>query len=456
MLVLRGARELLLDLAVGEAHPASFGTRTRSFDYGATRSASVTAIYENENPPVRQPPNIIIVGTGSLEDFFAWTSTYLPQWFPLSAISTVVSHDNPVLLDLLTFGVSRSYCEYNFRRGLAGLSLAEAILEMQHLGRQRSPSLLSGKSTYSYVAGHALCRYGRLSTTQLFDEYVRVNRTLSLPARTVPMDVLRILWDSLMIAMGTSGPSSAAADEATAALVEAVLGEDEVAITLIDNASVRVVWDRIRRRQSRKEDLMQQVEHVARELYSGSGRSPSWVGIVVALLVSELSSGPLSHWEPLGQISNWNPESMLWYGFVSAYRNRGVGDVQLESLLVRLTEELGQSANVRRDISARELEVVGSDARAISELALGTSLANVELIPGVSAPIRLSRSHGDTPTTRTPKTSLQRDSADALEQIISALRELFQDAHSLPTLFSDLPTSKQARELRKRRSKDDR
>jgi hypothetical protein len=137
-----------------------------------------------------------------------------------------------------------------------------------------------------------------------------------------------------------------------------------------------------------------------------------------ACLATRLSPAPLSHFEVLAKMTNSDPETLLWYSFISGLLASEPSDQVNERLLCKLSKEFdGQHYGECGDIALDELDVlIQSDGHVPSWIGVGAGYLSVELKMGVCASFRLrDRTNGVTATDR-PRTETQ-DFDNLLEQL---------------------------------------
>jgi|GEM_PF-7004872 len=386
MLLIAGSREVLFDLAIERADPSRIGKAARFRSATDLPPAPVVALYRDGAEP-GEPPEIILCQDRDLTDFFAWTSTYIPQWFPLSSISLVLSRHDDTWLSLLRDPAGPPTRLFQLRREMAALAYAEALLEMRAAGRRGEPSLLAARSTFSYAAAQAICRYEQVRLSVILDRMEQVDRLLGTQPRTARYSAHLQIWEPISSYLRLAPQSIGSLGLRMTELADDTLTTSSI-FESARHPGFRQVLSRLRAAQGRKEDDVEYLEQVVSTLRQGRASLGPTEAVSVALWMSELSTGPFSHWDTLATLVNWQPDVMMWYAVGSTAHSQRSGEAAVESILIRLADELRNEAARPADISWDELLVTATGGSITQDLRTGTSTLNVQLMPRVSVPVR--------------------------------------------------------------------
>lgn len=451
MIVVPGPREMLLDLAVGRIPPDRVGMTMESFPV-VLPFAPVVAVYFGSSDR-GEPPQLIIHDPAkhSTRDLFAWTSTYLPQWFPLTATTRVVSRDDRKLIQLLTRATSiTDVSSFAVRRLMAACIAAEALIEMHGVDRQGPPTLLAVRSTFSYAAARALSLAANPDLRDLFIQLEQLDRLVGSPSRIARRQTLEYLWIPLVDPLTSSRPfGQDSLRQEVSILADRLIRSDQVAAPDAGRRARTLGLRSLSDSQARREDRLDSVYSRVRELLLTQERLSLADSIAVAQAVAEFSDGPLSHWDVVAQMTNWQPEPLLWYALLSSSMSERSADARTESLLTRLACELGTLWSLQPDISWDELRVAATERDGLQSLRTGYALLNVEICPFVTVPVRLGQVRSEAPQ---PTAGQSDDRTARFEAAINELRRISGINENKADLFSSSGPSSR-RTPRKKRSK---
>src|SRR4051812_17681997 len=198
MRVAIGTRELLLDLATdgkGDWLPMDSASVMPHLQ-AELKGEKIAAIYEGEPLRGRRPPSLIVLGGEDTKDFFAWVSTYLSQWSPLTATTQVMKLSDPDLRAVLK-GSGYSLREHHpsFTRALAAVALAESLWELRSSGKDTFPTVQAVRSTFSFAIGKALCSRFKPQLSPIATKMAKLDEAFSLPQRHYREQLLREFWN---------------------------------------------------------------------------------------------------------------------------------------------------------------------------------------------------------------------------------------------------------------------
>lgn len=402
MIVISGERSILVRLFSGRLSIAGDGQRVGELKNLPRAEVAAVFFREDANHVI---PDLLVVDSSSLQEFFAWCNTYLPHWSPLSAGMHIVER-RKLLLD-----ESRAASEEHPRRLLRGLlcvALGELLFEWQASNGQALPSVLSFRSTFGYAATCAAIR-SRACIDDLLARWVRAQHLLQLTPRRIDPKTLKNVWAPLF------------------AIAKPTLQSDQpqTVITELANAIAKKSQQTLFRHESRLIDTPRRREHIVIELENFI-RDTKLVNssecFEAAAIASGLSTSPVSHFDVLTDMANAEPRTLLWYSFLSGMVASEPASPVFENILYRIESDLRNQPNPMPDILLEELEaLIGPQGQIPDGIGIGARFINVELDSGVYASFRLRR---EIPQTHSQVSQL--DDRQLFEDLLEQLRVVFQ------------------------------
>ncbi len=406
MIVISGERNILIGLASGRLVPRNDGREMASLD--DIPNAEVCAIYFDERDK-NASVDLLVVDTPNMHEFFAWSSTYLPHWSPLSANIQVVEKQN---LSEEVKSPTRRAIPTRFFRGLLCLTIGELLYEWRLANGQSQPSLLSLRSTFGYAATCSLLS-NRYCLNDLLSQWFRAQHLLQVNPRRVNFKTLKNVWSPIF----SLGKSNVVLEDVNATVEELantisrdsrgkLFGENEIA----DSPKTR----------GRREDVVVELE----AFISATKLEKAIDCFRVSSIASRMSASPLSHFDVLGDMTSSEPRSLLWYAFLSGLLATDTASLTIERLLFKLEGDMRAKPSLQSDVSIDELAVLMEPNGQLPDcVGIGAHFINVELEPGICSAFRL----------RTPPTSddshaglSQLDDKQLFERLLSQLRDIFE------------------------------
>lgn len=185
--VARFNREQLPDLLVGETPETWESTLEEVLDL-ASQSHELIAVWKGTSEQTRISfPQIVVGNSKVIEDFFAWSSTYMRGLGTFTSQSRVLSTEQLRIILLQDNALSRS----ELAGGGVGLVLGELLM---HMGRPATPNEINLASCYSTLS-FALIRAAALGAPSEFlntlaGQWEHLRRFAGHPPYEVPADAV--------------------------------------------------------------------------------------------------------------------------------------------------------------------------------------------------------------------------------------------------------------------------
>lgn len=406
MIVVSGERNILIGIFSGRLVPTKDGREINSLD--DTPNAEVCAIYFEERDN-KMFPDLLVVDTPNMQEFFAWSSTYLPQWSPLSSNIQIVEKQN-LSEDLKS--PTQKKIPTQFFRGLLCLTIGELLYEWRLANGHSLPSLLSLRSTFGYAATCSLLS-NRNCLDDLLSKWVRSQHLLQLNPRRINSKTLKSVWSPIF------------------SLLKSNLDLNDLSATVKDLANIvsrksqGKLFDendivKNTRRRDRREDVVIELEN----FISATKLDRVIDCFEVSRIASRMSASPLSHFDVLDGMTNSEPRSLLWYSFLSGLLATDTASLTIERLLFQLEGDLRTKPILQSDISIDELEaLMGPSGQLPDWVGIGARFINVELGPNICSAFRLRI---PTTTDDSHVVIAPVDDKQLFERLLSQLREVYE------------------------------
>jgi hypothetical protein len=380
-------------------------------------SAEVVALF-SDAPRRGELPHSIVIAKSNLREFFAWASTYLGHWSPLTARVRVVRR---IELSDLQFGRPLGQrLSPEASRGLASLIIGEALCEWSLAGEKSNPTLLSLRSTFSYAASEAL-RKRQLDVHALFDAWERAQRILKLGPRRIARSCFLNVWEPIASCLAGNGNSIESVGHLGGVLAELVRS---MRLPTIPLADAEPLFGRLELDvpNKRREDTVVDLEN----WLSRKSTDRPVDKVFTACLATRLSPAALSHFDVLAKMTNSEPEPLLWYSFISGLLASEPSGQVVERLLFKLSGEFDDPLRDHcGDISLDELDVLAqSDGHVAPWIGSGAGYLNVELKAGICASFRLRDRMNGAAGTGQVRTDLRQDKQH-FDGLLEQLRALY-------------------------------
>lgn len=401
MIVISGTRDLLVTLFSGHLSLREEGRQLDALEQ--LPSAEVAVLFFREDPN-QLVPDLLVVDTPNLQEFFAWCNTYLPHWSPLSAGMQIVERrrlrdrTNPVW----------DNCPRPLLRGLLCAALGELLFEWQLTNVRTLPNILSLRSTFGYSATCAVIANKRC-LNDLLSRWSRAQHLLQLTPRRLNSNSLKNAWAPLF--------------ELAKPTLEVDHPQDVIAkfSDIVSEEHQHTLF----RQQTISITSPQRREHVVVELeryIQDTNLSSPPECLVAAMMASRMSSSPMSHFDVLSDMASAEPRTLLWYSFFSGMFASEPASTTIENMLYRLESDIRDQPSPKPDIILDELEaLIGPQGEIPAEIGIGGRFINVELDRGVCASFRLRH---DAPQTHSEISQL--DDRQLFNSLLDQLRGVFE------------------------------
>lgn len=413
MIAICGERTLLLRIFARRVSPCDDGITVAS---ASELPATEVAALFSESSKRGDLPHTIVVGIPNLREFFAWVSTYMGHWSPLTSRVRVVRRSEAN--DILSPGALRGRMPLEVVRALSSLVVGELLCEWTLAGEKSLPTVLSLRSTFGYAAVAALL-YRRSNVPSLLDLWERAQRILNLQRRRIERPVFANVWQAIVACLNGT-PESNVDSDVLRILTDIVTTRRLPSPTANEPGRL---FGRFEPAVShrRREDAVVELERwlTNKEFTQSSDR------LLTACLAAGLSQGALTHFDVLARMTKADPETLLWYSFVSGLMASEPSSQLIERLMFRLSGDF-EGGDLERcgDVLIDELEVLAqSDGSVSSSVGLGVGFITVELTAGVCVSFRTrerpnAASHGGLQSGKNDEQNF--------EDLLQQLRTLFQ------------------------------
>jgi hypothetical protein len=416
LIAIGGDRTILVNIFARRGSPRTDGITISSFS--EIPSAEVVALFADDSPP-GELPHTVIVDTSTIREFFAWAATYLAHWSPITSAVRVLNRTELSAFLFVRPDTRRFSVEVS--RALSSLIIGEALCEWKLAGENSSPSLLSLRSTFGYAAVEALLRK-RLDVEVLCGAWERAQRILNLRRRRIERRSLLNVWRPIVTCLTGNNGAREGAGPLGEALTE-MISEMRLPLRRLPIGAPLFARYEANSTNERREDAVVDLQKWLAQRHSNSPIDRFYT----ACLGARLSQSAITHFDVIAGMTSVDPESLLWYSFVSGLLASEPSAQSVERLLFRLSNEFGGDAQNRRgDISLDELEVlIQPDGLVPPWVGIGAGYVTVELDWGVLACFRVT-DRGSVSAAR-ERVPLGRDrDAQGFEDLLQQLRTLYQ------------------------------
>ncbi len=428
MIAVSGERNILIGIWSERLIPTKDGQEINSFDDAP--NAEVCAIYF-EDYDYKTFPDLLIVDTPNMQEFFAWTSTYLPHWSPLSSNIQIVKKQD---LNKDLKSPTQKKVSTQFFQGLLCLTIGELLYEWKLANGHSLPSLLSLRSTFGYAATCSLLS-NRNCLDDLLSKWVRAQHLLQLNPRRINSKTLKSVWSpifSILKSKMNLNDLSAMVEELANIVSHGTQG------TLFDENDIV----KNTRRRDRREDVVIELEN----FISATKLDRGFDCFEVSSIATRMSPSPLSHFDVLCDMTNSEPRSLLWYSFLSGLLSVDTASLTIERLLFQLEGDLRTKPSLKSDISIDELDaLIGPSGQLPNWVGIGARFINVELDPGICSSFRLR----NPATTDDSHMAIEPvDDKQIFERLLSQLRAAYE--RKMPSPQKDIARKPGKKRTRKK------
>ena len=344
---------------------------------------------------LRQLPEGIAVPHGEIEEFFAWTNTYLPSWSPITAFFRVVSE--PSELEAL-FEEVRSFgglCE----SAALGLTIGETVVQSGARYAVEQLPYSGCIATFSFVAARGM-RHG-IAVEDLANRWDVCRRATGQDPLTVHIGELVGPWQVLEdvtrriggqgVAVSSRGSRRMLGD----ALCEIVKrGELGGAAWRAVTRGFPEVRETLVHMTDTQETRILAFERMLKKAVSGRRTRTLEASFLIGYIASLIAPGSLKHAHMLLPYLDRFPTAVMWLAlFASIYRKSQLRMTRLTHLVWKaIAENEDLLARPKCDIALAEFCIL-KDAGFVGDNLQGSTRGRlvVELAPGVSTIVRWPR-----------------------------------------------------------------
>lgn len=386
-------------------------------------------------------PMLGVVADQDLNDFLAWSVTFLPGFRPLTSFVRILPWSV-----FKTFQDSPQGRESGLDCVVIGAILGETMTNATGRGFIDSLTVTAYESTYSYAMSRALLMgLNRRVLQYVSDGWNDVREFTEQPTRKMPPDALDSIW-SVIIRLGREkGPHDANATTGDRIdLLEEACREIHSGAGVSSFSWNRLSGNRVSNSviadsmKSTKEHRVETFENAVSTL-SKNVPDELFASFLVGYLASLVSDGSLEHGHLVYPLQDRLPTAMLWYGICAGLspKNRILTDHNHLGLrILRLLKRSdGLLSPPTCDVSLSELGIMlrgNSPAKGFRQS--HASFLRVELVPTVTTVLRWPNrpmAGGGQLGLFTADDRRMPMEADRLRDLINSLRESLSLAESL-------------------------
>ncbi len=360
-------------------------------DRDGLKMGDVLLIWAKE-PRNGELPVALMVRDADVDDFFAWTNTYVPNWSPISAYFRVFSDEEVIGND---DRISREG-ERLLEAASIGLVVTEAMAQSSEGYDVDRVSMSACIATFSYAASQGIRR--KVDMTQLARGWSNCRSITGQAPLRIEVESLLVPWETVMDMI--NGPaeesdrrSKRGGNRSLVAGLREVVDKGEIG---------EATWKRltsgfpnarqaIEPMKGTQEDRVTVLEHVLGDRGNWGYRYKEEYSFVAGYLGSRIFPGTIKHAGLILKHLERYPSAVVWLGLFAGLH--GKRELCLSSLgrhvWRALTEEDSILSRPRCDIGIRELRVLfeggmfGAQFRTVTPGRLV-----VELHPCVNAVVR--------------------------------------------------------------------
>ena len=305
-------------------------------------------------------PDLIVVQDGKLEDFLAWTTTYVPQLTPLTALVRVAGHRTAT--KEIEFAANRAQQltdqETRHLRGGLGLVHAEVVAACRGAFAPINAGLTPYLSTLSWLALQSQCLNLRQSLKSLHDAWDEIRQLVDARRPSYSLDVEEVYAIVAEDDLAGGAERNRQANQIRAFISS--VAEGNASIGSLDGmrehaASIEAV------QTGPLEGRVGVFRRLVQVLYERDD-VPAASAVLVGYALSQISQGSFSHIGLLGPERVSDPRPLLWYGWFEFSRDKpdpsspifGAASLQLMRRI-----EVMRKRPCRGDVALDELRVLG-------------------------------------------------------------------------------------------------
>jgi hypothetical protein len=399
------------------------------------REGQVALVWLSEEDDPTTP--IVVVPTRELRDFFAFATTYIGSFSPLSAFFEVVPFD-------LLNSIPRSprALHEDTLKPFIGLCIAEAYAQLGGEGRRPNDiSIQASLATQSSTGLVALaCNYSNELVLEALQRWQGVRHLTGADSSRLPGMKVAEVWE-LALGGTLNGRVGVASQDrillsqlVRSAFSDGLLSSPSVwrlAAGPINSQSEALTFSGTR------EERVTAFDEVVRAMRTADV-SDTRKEAVIGFLAAQVAEGSFSYLSLLDEVARELPLSVVWFGFFAGLHPKSDVLVAGDCLGRRLERRVRASARTLglslADISFEELRIVSDEVRLRKLRTEQQSVLRVELIPGVIGLFRQQRETRSDGGAAKISLAAVKELKAALGRVASLVDEL--DARE-PSLFPD-------------------
>lgn len=350
--------------------------------------------------PTSVPGPIILVAEEELQDFLAWTTTYISSYSPFTAFFRILTTADAARFSL--FEARAPLLPESLLTAMSGIAIAEAVVQTPQAPRSiANISIQACQATFSYAALRGLASgLHPADLPELSEAWARARQlTADAPLRLDP-DSSSMFWMIVSSSLLSDGPNSR---NRSGTWTDAL--EDLIQTARFDKPlKGSFAWNQLestlpfagsadRQFELPREEQLVVLDRTAQALLRSSVPRPlaeAWVG----LLAARLANGSFDYIGVLDSVRDTLPGSLLWFALFACWRSGFDGLVNGRCLGRRVAREVFEPtaifASPTCDISLAEYELLGASRSLDSIRTRVSSVIDVELLPLVSSKFRSS------------------------------------------------------------------
>ena len=349
-------------------------------------------VYSPKNSEAAEAGLVLVVDQARYRDFFAFISTYVTEYSPLSAYYRVLSSDHLALLDAdPNFGFVD---EEHFRRliGFTGVAIAEAAIYVQGRGYDDGKGLTvtTVMASYSAVVLQGLFAGPNVNISEIGRKWVAFRSMVGGEKLALPPERIERFWDIVRAAFFSSSPGGRGDDRELLIrnlrrVIETGRVDDELLFEFLERVpELNLKLSRLRGpREERARTIREAVEVLSESRRIDGELRDALVG----LLLSILGDGSFKFLSLALSNATMLPMAPMWFAAWSGAQrstdmmtfNSGLGRRLVRDLYVN-KDRFSVPVD---DISLEELQIAAPHLDALPR-AFPNSLS-VEIYPNVSS-----------------------------------------------------------------------
>ena len=327
---------------------------------GRLRQGDIRLLWATK-PRAGELPNALVIREVEVDEFLAWTNTYLSNWCPITAYFRVLSDSQALLEGGQLSEEGTSFLE----SASVGLIVAEAIAQAVEAYDVDRVSMAGCIATFSFAAAQGLRR--NVTIADVAHNWSKCRKITGQAPLRVKVESLTTPWEAVNeLARGDlEGVRRASSTSFHRWIVEGLrefIAAGEIGAATWNRLTVRFPKAReaIEPMKGTQEERVAVLESVLAEKLDRGHRTSEATSFVVGYLVSRIFPGTIKHVGLLLKHLENFPSAVLWLGLFASLHGRR--ELSLTGLGRRVWRALSAEDSVlsrpRCDIALRELLVL--------------------------------------------------------------------------------------------------